>query len=68
MLAGYDTEISRGLQQIRDIEQNGFVVVLLVGLTAGGEGQIVVIADDDMALIDHIHKRANMVNSVFHNS
>jgi hypothetical protein len=63
-LAGDDTEISPGLQQIRDIEQNEFVV----GLAAGGEGQIVVVADDDMALIEPIRKRANMVNSVFHNS
>jgi CheY-specific phosphatase CheX len=68
MLAGDDTEISPGLQQIRDIERNEFVVVLLVGLAAGGEGQIVVVADDDMALTDPIRKRANMVNSVFHNS
>jgi hypothetical protein len=63
-LAGDDTEISPGLQQIRDIEQNEFVV----GLAAGGEGQIVVIADNDVALIDHIRKRSNTVNPTFHNS
>src|SRR6266481_4546199 len=42
------------LQKISDLEQNEFVVVGLVGIAARGERQVVVVADDDMRLIDTV--------------
>src|SRR5882724_13479678 len=42
------------LQKITDLEQDEFVVVGLVGIAARGERQVVVVADDDMRLVDTV--------------
>src|SRR3954471_15344949 len=42
------------LQEVRDVEQHELVVVGLVGIAAGRERQIVVVADDDVGFVDTI--------------